>query len=74
MLRLPPPVPRRSVTPSAYDRIEVFPERGRPGKQRETRELTTVWPYGIVCRTKAETLEIIQIWHGRQNRGRPYCA
>ena len=29
---------------AACDRLELFPERGRPGKRRGTRELTTVWP------------------------------
>ena len=53
---------------AACDRLELFPERGRPGKRHGTRELTTVWPYLIVYRVKAESVEIVRIWHGRQDR------
>lgn len=53
---------------AACDRLEIFPERGRIGKQSGTRELTTVWPYVIVYRVKAGSVEIVRIWHGRQNR------
>jgi toxin ParE1/3/4 len=51
------------------DRLEFFPERGRPGLKPGTRELTTVWPYIIVYRIKAShRVEILKIWHGCQNR------
>jgi addiction module RelE/StbE family toxin len=54
---------------AACDRLEFFPERGRPGLRRGTRELTTVWPYVIVYKVQApSTVEILSIWHGRQNR------
>jgi plasmid stabilization system protein ParE len=53
---------------AACDRLELFPERGRPGTRRGTRELTTVWPYVIVYRVKAGSVEIVRIWHGRQDR------
>ncbi|MBI1331159.1 MAG: hypothetical protein GC166_14780 [Alphaproteobacteria bacterium] len=52
------------------DRLEMFPERGRPGRRRGTRELTTVWPYVIVYRVRGETVEVLRIWHGRQQAGR----
>jgi toxin ParE1/3/4 len=54
----------------ACDRLETFPERGRPGQRTGMRELTTVWPYVISYRVKEDAVEIIRIWHGRQERGR----
>jgi addiction module RelE/StbE family toxin len=54
---------------AACDRLEMFPERGRPGLRRGTRELTTVWPYVIVYRIRGSRgVEIVSIWHGRQER------
>ena len=56
---------------AACDRLEYFPERGRPGLRLGTRELTTVWPYVIVYRVHPRSaVEILTIWHGRQNRSR----
>jgi plasmid stabilization system protein ParE len=52
----------------ACDRLELFPERGRPGLRRNTRELTSVWPYVIVYRVLRHNVEILAIWHGAQNR------
>jgi plasmid stabilization system protein ParE len=53
---------------AACDRLELFPERGRPGVIPKTRELTTVWPYVIVYRVSGQTIEILRIWHGAQDR------
>ncbi len=54
---------------AACDRLEYFPERGRTGLRRGTRELTTVWPYVIVYKVdNRRAVEILSIWHGRQNR------
>jgi addiction module RelE/StbE family toxin len=53
---------------AACDRLEQFPERGRPGQRRGTRELTIVWPYVIVYRLNREDVEILAIWHGAQDR------
>jgi addiction module RelE/StbE family toxin len=50
---------------AACDRLEVFPERGRPGSKRGTRELTTVWPYVIIYKT-TDQIEIVAIRHGRR--------
>lgn len=55
---------------AACDRLEYFPERGRPGLLPGTRELTTVWPYVIVYRAKGEQIDILSIWHGAQDRHR----
>lgn len=53
---------------AACDRLEAFSRRGRPGKQPGTRELTTVRPYVIVYRTRPGIIDIVRIWHGRQDR------
>jgi toxin ParE1/3/4 len=54
----------------ACDRLEHFPERGRPGLRRGTRELTIVWPYVIVYRIAGQNVEILAIWHGARDRRR----
>jgi len=53
---------------AACDRLELFPERGRPGLVPGTRELTTVWPYVISYRIRGGVVEILRIWHGAQHR------
>lgn len=53
---------------AACDRLELFPERGRPGSVPGTRELTTVWPYVIVYRVRRGDVEVLHVWHGRQDR------
>ena len=55
---------------AACEKHEVFPERGRRGRREGTRELTTVWPYVIVYRHTSGHIDILRIWHGRQERGR----
>ena len=55
---------------AACDRLEHFPERGRPGLRRGTRELTAVWPYVIVYRVDRTNIDILSIWHGAQDRRR----
>ncbi len=53
---------------AACDRLEQFPERGRPGRRRGTRELTTVWPYVMVYKITHQRVDILAIWHGAQRR------
>ena len=53
---------------AACDRLEHFPDRGRPGLVPGTRELTSAWPYVIVYRVTSEAVQIIRIWHGAQDR------
>jgi toxin ParE1/3/4 len=53
---------------AACDRLDLMPERGRPGLVSGTRELTGAWPYVIVYQIKPEAIEIIRIWHGAQDR------
>ncbi|BAJ83282.1 plasmid stabilisation system family protein (plasmid) [Acidiphilium multivorum AIU301] len=53
---------------AACDRLEYLPERGRPGLVSGTRELTVIWPYVIVYRISASSVEILRVWHGAQDR------
>ena len=53
---------------AACDRLEHLPERGRPGLVEGAQEITALWPYVIVYRIGAETVDIIRIWHGAQDR------
>jgi toxin ParE1/3/4 len=53
---------------AACDRLELFPERGKPGLRRGTHELSTVWPYVIVYRISGGDIDILAIWHGAQDR------
>jgi plasmid stabilization system protein ParE len=48
------------------DRFETFPHLGRPGELRGTRELVS-GPYVVVYRVANEVVEILHIWHGRQD-------
>jgi plasmid stabilization system protein ParE len=52
----------------ACDSLSRLPDRGRPGLVTGTRELTVVPPYVIVYRAMAETIEVLRIWHGAQDR------
>jgi toxin ParE1/3/4 len=53
---------------AACDRLELFPERGKPGLRHGTRELSTVWPYVIVYCISGADIDILAIWHGAQDR------
>ncbi|MBF0561403.1 MAG: type II toxin-antitoxin system RelE/ParE family toxin [Alphaproteobacteria bacterium] len=53
---------------AACDRLEYLPERGRPGLKAGTREIVALWPYVIVYRINLATVEILNIWHGAQDR------
>jgi len=53
---------------AACDRLELFPERGKPGLRQGTRELSAVWPYVIVYRISGVDIDILAIWHGAQDR------
>jgi toxin ParE1/3/4 len=53
---------------AACDRLQFMPERGRPGLDPGTRELTGAWPYVIVYRVIPDAVQIIRIWHGAQDR------
>jgi len=66
------PTAAREVAKTLYDGCESLvnsPNRGRKGKQTGTRELVfSPLPYIAVYRVKADTVEILHIWHGAQDR------
>ena len=51
----------------AIDLVQAQPEMGRPGRVLGTRELVVPdTPYVIPYRARLERLEIIAVFHGRQ--------
>ena len=46
----------------------IFPERGRVGRRRGTRERTTVWPCVIIHRALPDVVSIKRINHGARRR------
>jgi toxin ParE1/3/4 len=53
--------------------LKRHPQLGRPGREEGTRELLfPPLPYVAVYRVKAETVEVLRIYHGAQER--PWSA
>jgi plasmid stabilization system protein ParE len=50
---------------AACDRLDFLPNRGRPGRETGTRELS-VRPYVIVYRVMPAAVEVVRIWHMAQ--------
>jgi toxin ParE1/3/4 len=47
--------------------LQKFPERGRPGRKTDTRELIVPGlPYVVVYRVHERVVEIVRILHGAQ--------
>jgi toxin ParE1/3/4 len=52
---------------ASVEQLALFPNRGRAGRVSGTRELVVVGTaYVLPYRVKAERLEIIAVFHGRQ--------
>ena len=48
--------------------LKELPNRGRPGRQRGTRELLfSPLPYVVVYRVKHRSVEVLRIFHGARN-------
>jgi len=48
--------------------LKMFPNRGRPGRRADTRELPlSPLPYVVVYAVKAEFVEILHVYHGAQD-------
>lgn len=48
--------------------LQRLPNRGRPGRKEDTRELVlTNLPYIVVYRVRTGVVEIVRILHGAQN-------
>ena len=52
----------------AGDSLDVFPYRGRRGRSRGVRELVAVSPYVLVYRVGQDTVRVLRVWHGAQDR------
>ena len=51
----------------AVERLETFPNLGRPGRLAGTRELIVAGtPYIIPYRIRGNRIELIAVFHGRQ--------
>jgi toxin ParE1/3/4 len=54
---------------STIQSLKEWPNRGRVGGEGETRELLfPPLPYVAVYRVKAESIEVLRIYHGAQDR------
>lgn len=54
----------------AGNALEILPNRGRPTGLLDVRELVVPGtPYLLVYRIMAETVQILRVWHGAQDRG-----
>ena len=50
--------------------LKTLPHRGRPGREEGTREISfSPVPYVAVYRVKAQSIEVVRIYHAAQNRG-----
>lgn len=55
---------------AAIASLKDWPHRGRPGREEGTRELLfPPLPYVAVYRVKEESIEVLRIYHGAQDRG-----
>jgi plasmid stabilization system protein ParE len=54
------------------DSLELFPNRGRPGRLAGTRELAVMPPYLIIYRVSArDGVTILRVWHVARDRPAP---
>jgi toxin ParE1/3/4 len=68
-IRLDNPAAARRIAKTLYDggmSLDTLPDRGRTGRIAGTRELVFD-PFIIVYRVKAETVEILRIYHAAQD-------
>ena len=45
-----------------------FPRRGRPGRVSGTRESPIVRPYVLVYEVRHDSVVVLRLWHGAQDR------
>ncbi len=54
---------------AAIRELKKWPGRGRPGREGGTRELLfPPTPYVAVYRVKKQTIEVMRVYHGAQDR------
>ncbi len=55
---------------AAVQSLKEWPHRGRAGREKGTRELLfPPLPYIAVYRVKGQSIEVLRIYHGAQERG-----
>jgi plasmid stabilization system protein ParE len=55
---------------AAVQSLKEWPHRGRAGREEGTRELLfPPLPYIAVYRVKGQSIEVLRIYHGAQERG-----
>ncbi len=55
---------------AAVQSLKEWPNRGRAGREEGTRELLfPPLPYIAVYRVKGQSIEVLRIYHGAQERG-----
>jgi len=55
---------------AAVQSLKEWPHRGRAGREEGTRELLfPPLPYIAVYRVKGQSIEVLRIYHGAQDRG-----
>jgi len=55
---------------AAVQSLKEWPHRGRVGREEGTRELLfPPLPYIAVYRVKGQSIEVLRIYHGAQDRG-----
>jgi addiction module RelE/StbE family toxin len=52
----------------AGNTLKLFPHRGRPGSEPGTREIVAVHPYIVVYEITHDTVVVLRVWHGAQQR------
>jgi toxin ParE1/3/4 len=54
---------------AAVQSLKEWPHRGRPGREERTRELLfPPLPYIAVYRVRGDSIEVLRIYHGAQDR------
>jgi toxin ParE1/3/4 len=63
------------IVTEAVDRLADFPEKGRPGRRRDTRELVVAGtPYIVAYRVRNSSLVILAVIHGARRWPRSFTG
>jgi toxin ParE1/3/4 len=63
------------IVTEAVDRLADFPEKGRPGRRHDTRELVVAGtPYIVAYRVRNSSLVILAVIHGARRWPRSFTG
>ena len=63
------------IVTEAVDRLADFPEKGRPGRRRDTRELVVAGtPYIVAYSVRSSALVILAVIHGARRWPRSFTG